>query len=249
VTARYDDVAESYSAGSEDYSGSAIATLLELVGEVGGQRVLDLACGHGIVARELARRGARVVGLDLSNELLRRARSIEADVSLGIQYVHGDGADPTGLEPSAFDLVVCNFGLSDIDDLERTVANVARVLVPRGRFIFSILHPCFAGATQVSGSWPSEGTYYDEGWWRADGELSALRREVGANHRMLSTYFNTLTRHGLQIDTLIEPPPEPSWTAARPAAAGQPVYLVVRARLPESELRAGAPPADERTQR
>jgi SAM-dependent methyltransferase len=224
VVARYDDVAESYAVGPDDYEGSAIDALLALVGPTPGPRALDLACGHGPVARELARRGARVTGLDLSGALLDRARSIDPT----IDYLQGDATDPAVLAGAEFDLVVCNFGLSDIDDLDGVCRTIARVLIPGGRLVFSILHPCFAGAARVSGSWPSDGTYYDEGWWRADGELSVLRQQVGGHHRMLSTYFNTLTRNGLAVDTVVEPRPEAEWAAARSGAGAQPVYLVVR---------------------
>ncbi len=131
------------------------------------------------------------------------------------------------LDGAEFDLVVSNFGLSDIDDLDGVCASVSRLLVPGGRFVFSILHPCFAGAAEVSGSWPSGSTYYDERWWRADGELSRLRREVGANHRMVSTYVNALAAQQLMIVAMVEPEPEASWTTERPEAATQPVYLVI----------------------
>lgn len=234
VTARYDQVAGSYASGEDDLSTPAIAALLDLVGPVRGHRALDLACGHGLVARELARRGARVVGLDISKELIVRARSIELATRLGIEYEHGDAAASEVLLDAEFDVIACNFGLSDIDDLEGVCATVARTLVPGGRVVFSILHPCFAGSANVSGSWPSNRTYYDEGWWRADGELSVLRREVGANHRMLSTYVNTLVQAGLRLEAMVEPQPEVSWTAGRPDAALQPVYLVMSCRLPVS---------------
>ena len=228
MTARYDAVAETYAAGPDDLSNPAAAALLELTGPVGGERVLDLACGHGVVARELARRGAAVVGLDLSSGLLDRARALESESPLGVRYVHGSATDDDVLADERFDVVVSNYGLSDIDDLDGVCTTVARVLVPGGRFVFSILHPCFAGDDLASGTWPTDGTYYDEGWWRAGGALSTLRREVGANHRMLSTYVNALTSHGLAVEAMVEPPPEASWTADRPLAAAQPVYLVVR---------------------
>src|SRR5665811_1060097 len=67
------------------------------------------------------------------------------------------------------------------------------------------LHPCFPGGTSVSGSWPTDSSYYDERWWTADGTASSLRRQVGANHRTLSTYINTLRRHHLWLDAMIEP--------------------------------------------
>jgi len=226
VRARYDHVAATYAAAPDDLSTPAVAALLTMVGAVDGRRVLDLACGHGLVARELARRGAQVVGLDLSSELLDRGREARLQSTLSIDFVLGDAAASDVLPGVGFDVVACNFGLSDIDDLDGVLANVDRLLVPGGRFVFSILHPCFAGATNVSGSWPSGSTYYDERWWLADGELSSLRREVGANHRTLSTYVNALQRHGLSIVELAEPEPEASWTTERPDAAAQPVYLV-----------------------
>jgi 2-polyprenyl-3-methyl-5-hydroxy-6-metoxy-1,4-benzoquinol methylase len=227
VSARYDLIATEYASAGDDLSSPAVGALLDLAGPVRGQRVLDLACGHGPVARDLARKGAHVFGLDLSTELVKRAREAEARAPWGIAYEIGDAADPTVLDGSTFDTVVCNFGLSDIDDLDGTCATVARLLRPGGRFVFSILHPCFSGTESVCGSWPSGGTYYDERWWRADRELSSLRREVGANHRTLSTYLNTLTASGLQVEASAEPRPEESWTVERPAAAVQPVYLVL----------------------
>jgi SAM-dependent methyltransferase len=227
VRARYDAVADSYAAGADRYEGSAVSTLLDLIGSDVGGRALDLACGHGLLARELVRRGATVTGIDLSRELLERARALDDGADLTIEYLHGDVADPEVLEGAEFDLVVSNFGLSDIDDLEGVCQTVARVLIPGGRFVFSILHPCFAGAPGVSGSWPTGRSYYDEGWWRADGELSILRQQVGASHRMLSTYFNSLARNGLAIDEVLEPRPEAEWAERRPGAGSQPVYLVV----------------------
>src|SRR4029079_9988271 len=93
-------------------------------------------------------------------------------------------------------------GLSDIDDLDGAIAAVSAALRPRGCFVFSILHPCFAGGKDVSGSWPTAGSYYDEGFWTAQEALSTLRRQVGANHRMLSTYLNALRRHSLWLDKI-----------------------------------------------
>jgi hypothetical protein len=99
--------------------------------------------------------------------------------------------------------------------------------VPGDRFVF--LHPCFGGGKDVTGSWPSTGSYYDEGWWAADGALSSLRRQVGASHRTLSTYVNMLRAHGFGIDQIAEPRPASEWSAQRADAARLPVFLVARA--------------------
>jgi 2-polyprenyl-3-methyl-5-hydroxy-6-metoxy-1,4-benzoquinol methylase len=189
-----------------------------------------MACGTGLVAREIARRGASVVGIDLSRALLARAEDEERRNPLGINYVLADACEPTALAGRKFDIVVSNFGLSDIDDLDAVSRAISVVLGPGGRFVFSILHPCFGGFGEVSGSWPSHATYYDETWWRADGSQSTLRAQVGANHRTLSTYLNTLAQHSLRLETLAEPRPEPNWREDRPEAAVQPVYLVASCR-------------------
>ncbi|MFC4005855.1 class I SAM-dependent methyltransferase [Nonomuraea purpurea] len=259
--ARYDDVADFYADGWTDtIDDPASVRLLALLEPVAGRRVLEIACGHGRISRELARRGAAVVGADISAALVGKAVDAERDDPLGIRYVVADvtrpgfltaaipapapgapepatttpelgatqPAAPAEPEPSAFDVVVCSFGLSDIDDLDGAVATAARALRPGGVFVCSILHPCFPGGQDVSGSWPGDARYHAEGWWRADGELSSLRRQVGANHRTLSTYLNTFRRHGLWLDEMAEPEPAQAWAATRSDAARFPVFLVLR---------------------
>lgn len=229
--ARYDEVAEFYEAFAPDvYDDPPIVALLDLVGDVTGLRLLDLACGHGRLTRELARRGAQVSGVDISTSLLDKARAHEETEPLGITYVQADAVAPGVLDGELFDGVVCHFGLSDIDDLQGAVATVARVLRPGGFFAFSILHPCFPGwaARGANPSWQPGRGYFAEGWWRADGPPGGLRPRVGANHRMLSTYLNTLAGNGLMVAEVAEPQPTPDWIEAAPGTDPVPVYLVVR---------------------
>ena len=231
--ARYDEVADFYEAFAPDaYDDLPTAALLDLLGTVSDLRLLDLACGHGRLARELARRGAQVTGVDLSAALLAKARAREEAAPLGIAYVHADVASPATLANSVFDGVACHFGLSDIDDLAGAVATVARVVAPGGFFAFSILHPCFPGwASQgASPSWQPGQGYFAEGWWVAAGPPGGVRPRVGANHRMLSTYLNTLARNGLVIEEMAEPQPSADWIAEAPSGGPVPVYLVARCR-------------------
>jgi len=235
MSARYDAIAdfyEEFASGPLTETDVVAVALLRLLEDVAGQRLLDLACGHGRVTRELARRGAAVVGLDISAALIGKARAIETALPQGITYVHADAAAPATLAGDRFDGVVCNFGLSDIDDLEGVLATVARVLPSHGTFTFSLLHPCFPGwGANRKSSWPPDGGYYQEGWWRlADAPSHVLRAKVGANHRMLSTYLNTLLRHSLMLEELTEPPQPPEWASEAPGAAPVPVYLVARCR-------------------
>lgn len=231
--ARYDAVAAFYAAFAPDrYDDPTMVALLDLVGDVRGLRVLDLACGHGRLTRELARRGAQVVGLDLSAALLEQARGEERTTPLGITYVQADAGAPTTIAGEPFDYVTCYFGLLDIDDLDGAVATVARVLRPGGGFTFSTLHPCFPGSPvhDAPPSWPPGRGYYAEGWWRPDRPAGGIRPRMGSQHRMLSTYVNTLVRHGLVLVALVEPPPLPPWLETAAEEDPAPFHLVVRCR-------------------
>lgn len=103
---------------------------------VPGARVLDVATGTGLVARELARRGARVVGLDQSGpmlgEALRRAR--RAGLADRVRFVLGR-AERLPFPDGAFDAVTFTYLLRYVDDPEATVAELARVLRPGGRLV------------------------------------------------------------------------------------------------------------------
>jgi len=226
-TARYDVIAEFYVTEYPDrYDDTVFVCFRSLLGQVAGLRVLDAACGHGRLTRELARHGAQVHGADLSDGLLSEARSVEAREQQGITYLRADLTSPDHPWTSEFDVVTCHFGLSDIDDLDGILSTISAALRPGGRFVFSILHPCFSGGGDVGGSWPRDRTYRDEGWWRPTDAASTLRRQVGTNHRTLSTYITSLLDHGLPLTALEEPDPPAAWREREPDAYRQPVFLV-----------------------
>ena len=226
--ARYDAVADFYAAGFDSTADSVSQALLDLLGPVTGARVLDVACGHGRITREIARRGATVTGVDISEKLILKALSAQRVEPLPISYLHADIAAGVAPDSTDFDAVTCNFGLSDIDDLDGAISVISKALRPGGRFVFSILHPCFPGGNDISGAWPSDARYYDEGRWTATGPRSTLRHQVGATHRMLATYLNTLVAHDLAVDQVAEPLPDPDWDPSHQVDR-MPVYLVVRA--------------------
>lgn len=201
--ARYDAIADWYAEVTKDRDDAPVALL---PGDLDGLRVLDLACGLGATSRYLAERGARVTGLDTSAGMLARARQMEASHPLGIRYLHGDATSTQWWDGAAYDGVLCNMALMDIDDLDGAIATVAAVLAPGGWFSFSVFHPCYPGGPEGSWSglpsWPPDGGYAREGWWSTAGP--GVRGRAGANHRMLSTYVNTVLRAGLVLEELAE---------------------------------------------
>lgn len=232
--ARYDEIADFYSEHFDGTDDPAARALLDLAGAVAGLRVLDVACGHGRLSRELARRGAAVTGVDISAALLAKATEAERTAPLGIRYIHADvtRADElrqARLASASYDLATCSFGLTDIDALHPALGTVSAALRPGGQFAFTILHPCFGGATDIAGSWPTGGRYYDEGRWTPRDARSTLRRQVGTSHRILSTYLNTLREHDLWLDRIVEPEPTAGWDPTH-VADRQPVFLAARCR-------------------
>jgi SAM-dependent methyltransferase len=225
--ARYDEIAHFYNdAVGDDLGDPAAGALLKLIPDVRERRVLDLACGQGRVSRELARRGAVVVGVDISGALLELARTIEQAAPLGVTFVHADVTSSEAIVDDSFDGVVCHFGLSDIDDLAAAIKTVARLLRPGGWFVFSILHPCFPGwGDDAPSSWPTGRGYFSEGWWLA--ENSGFRGKIGSNHRTLSTYVNQLVEHGFALDRVAEPQPVGEWLRKNASEDLVPVFLVV----------------------
>jgi ubiquinone/menaquinone biosynthesis C-methylase UbiE len=237
VSARYDAAAEFYiSEVGDGIDDEGTAGLLELLGDVRGRDLLDVACGHGRITREIARRGAQMTGVDLSAALIANSRQRERLEPLGIAYEIGDVGGLRESAPGRFDGVVCNFGLSDIDDLDAALGGVAWVLRTGGFFVCSILHPCFPGwGPARPSSWQPGQGYFREGWWRAEAAPSRIRRAVGSSHRMLSTYVNAMTGRGLLVERVHEPLPPAAWLTAEPDADLVPVFLAVRCRRVLSE--------------
>ena len=101
--------------------------LLEAAAVVPGERVLDVGCGNGQVARDLAHLGAHALGIDLSHQMIAKARELG-----GADFVEGD-AQVHPLPDAGFDVVVSRFGAMFFADRRAAFTNLSRVTRPRGR--------------------------------------------------------------------------------------------------------------------
>lgn len=135
-----------YNAISQQYKRSKLTlwrtyieqyTFLELLGDVRGKSVLDLACGEGYYSRLIKTQGAsRVVGLDVSSGMIELARASEEESALGVEYLVGDAM--TFASEEQFDIVTAAYLLNYArteEELETMCRTVGRALKPGGRFV------------------------------------------------------------------------------------------------------------------
>jgi 2-polyprenyl-3-methyl-5-hydroxy-6-metoxy-1,4-benzoquinol methylase len=208
ATARYDDIAEWYVPWIDTAPGFVCDPALGVITErLDGQRWLDVACGAGRTSRELARRGATVTGIDLSERMIAVAAA-DAEERPQLSYRVGDITRlAEWWDGAPFDGATCEMAFMDIDDLEGTIAAVATVLRPDARFGVSLVHPCFPGNAAGLSSWPPDGDYVTEGFWTsAAHNPDGIRIRVGSSHRTLATYVNLLLDGGFVLDRVHEPP-------------------------------------------
>jgi ubiquinone/menaquinone biosynthesis C-methylase UbiE len=114
--------------------------LLDLAGVRIGERVLDVACGTGVVTRLAAERvgkSGRVVGLDINPSMLSVARSLESASDASIGWLEAS-ASAIPLPDESFDVVLCQQGLQQFPDCPAALVEIRRVLVPGGRFAANV---------------------------------------------------------------------------------------------------------------
>jgi toxoflavin synthase len=146
-TAQYDHIGSKY----DEYAQTATLkraesyTFFRMVGELAGQRVLDLACGFGFYTRQLKQRGAaQVVGVDISPEMVRLARAKEQEDPTGVEYRVGDATHLPLL--GLFDLVTAVYLLNyaeSKDELLGMCRSAYDNLVEGGRFVAYTVSPAY----------------------------------------------------------------------------------------------------------
>jgi ubiquinone/menaquinone biosynthesis C-methylase UbiE len=170
---------------------------LHVLNPVDGRNVLELGCGAARWSASLARRGALVVGLDISVRQLRHAREASR-----LNLVQAD-AQRLPFADGSFDLVFSDYGGLSWADPYRTVPEVARVLRPRGQLAFCTNTPFFAMC------WDSNERTLTATLRRAYFDLHVRNVAPGANDYVLGygDWVQLFSSCGLVLDALIEQPP------------------------------------------
>lgn len=232
-----EDFFEAYSALRRSREGLAGAPewprLRALLPPLAGRRVVDLGCGFGWFCRWAMEAGAAaVLGLDLSEKMLERARAEGG----GITYERAD-LETISLPAGAFDLAYSSLAMHYLPDFSRLARGVAAALVPGGTFVFSMEHPLLTAPTapgwiehEGRRVWPLD-AYLAEGERRTDW----LAQGVVKHHRGIGTVVNALLAAGLVLRHLEEWGPDAAQIAVHPEWAlerERPPFLLLAADRP-----------------
>ncbi|MGQ0627454.1 MAG: pseudouridine synthase [Phycisphaerales bacterium] len=243
----YDDLISGKT--NDHYEMVILPGVLRLAQPIEAQRVLDLACGQGMITGRLAELGADVLGIDAAPALIEAASSRTAGAP-SLRFIVGDAVNlaAAGVEPCSFDLALCVMGLTNLDPLSPVFEGLARALKPGGRVVAVIQHPGFRTPDQSSWGWDDAAK---KQYRRVDGYLSSGHKAITMNpgavargekpvttltfHRPIQAYIKHLVECGFTIDALEEWPAQRVSTSGPRAAeenrsrAEIPLFLALRA--------------------
>ena len=210
------------SEGSDHQREIIIPGALKLLDPQKSEKIIDIGCGQGEFCRELANRGAQVVGVDASKSLIATAKKKTGE-KYNIHYLVSDAAKIEGISDKTFDAACSILAVQNMEDLAAVAKETTRVLKDNGRLVWVLNHPCFRIPRQ-------SGWGFDEGrklqYRRIDRYMSELKIPIqmhpGANpgvhtwtfHRPLSVYFDQLNLNGFAVRKLEE------WVSKRKSNPG-----------------------------
>lgn len=179
--------------------GSPNEKHFKLLGNLKGKKVLEIGCGGAQCGIAMAKQGAKVIGIDISEEQLKFAKKLSEKNKVNIKFYQGDIRSLKQIKSKTQDIVFSAYALLYVDNLDKCFKEVYRVLKKKGIFVFSLDHPfdnvIDKKTMKVRRSYFKTGKYsekYTHGTW------------IGYN-RMLSDLFDALIKAGFQVKRIIEP--------------------------------------------
>lgn len=188
---------------------SLIGPEVKYLSDISGQRILHLQCHFGQDTLSLARKGAVVTGLDLSDTSIEKAKALNKELDLDAQFVCADVYSTRDVIQEKFDMVYTSYGtIGWLPDVDRWAKIISESLHPGGKLVFAEFHPVVwmfdSNFKEIEYSYfnakaiieSASGTYADR-----DAEIDA--HEVSWNHP-LSDVFTALINNNMQIHSFEE---------------------------------------------
>lgn len=205
---------------------AALASLLDLLGDLTGVAALDAGCGSGFLARQLAARGATVTGIDLSPRLIDKA--MERDPDRAIDYRVDDLSRPLPDLAGRFHRIGSYLALNDVADYVGFAATLATLAKPGARLALALNNPY---SLVVRGHLTD---YFASGSRGVYGGMSAaLGGEVGYYHRTLGDYVDGFVGAGWRLAKLVDVPAAPRDDLSLPPGSRFPLFTVLAFDKPE----------------
>nr|ADQ54416.1 methyltransferase [uncultured marine crenarchaeote E37-7F] len=189
-----------------------VPAMLNLIGDVKEKKVLDAGCGYGFYSLLLAKKGAIVTGIDISEKNIELAKKNASECSIKCESIVCDMQDLSIFQSETFDLVTSSIVVNYLDDLKKAFLEVFRVIKLQGIFTFSENHPILKGKWETD----SEGrrlhwnldNYFERSiiidkWRTQSGGIIETRSQ----HRTIQDYFDALISAGFTVERLVEPKP------------------------------------------
>ncbi len=225
----YDSMAEAYAAAIEENPRSIYyerPAMLGLLPDVSGRSILDAGCGPGVVMGWLVGKGADVVGVDVSANMLRLARQRLGETAV---LHEADLEQPMPfLADSSFDVVLSSGTLGYVRDWLALFREFHRVLRSPGCVVFSVGHPCSDYTLNDTDDYFS--TELRQYTWRGLGAPIV----VPCYRRPLLHMIDPIIRAGFSIERMVEPVPTEEFAEVKPEEYAQlirrPRVLCMRAR-------------------
>lgn len=202
--------------------------------DMSGMKVLDLGCGYGWHCKYAAEQGAAsVLGIDLSEKMIARAREINGDERITYRIC---GLEEYEYPEEEYDCAVSNLALHYIEDLDSVYQKICRTLKPGGIFLLNIEHPVFTAGVNEDWIYDKDG---NPEYWPVDdyyypGERSTLflGERVRKYHHTLTQILMGLLNAGFALEAVEEAMPDESMLdiPGMKDEMRRPMMLLVRAR-------------------
>lgn len=214
-------------------------TMLSLLPDLQGKKLLDLGCGTGEHVNLYLERGANfVVGMDLSEMMLKQAEQNLFQKRPHFSLYQSSMEQLSELPESDFDIITSSFAFHYVQDFPKLLADIKAKLKPNGTLVFSQEHPivtAYNGGERWEKNAQKEQMAYRLNFYRDEGERdrSWFKQSFKTYHRTISTIINHLIASGFQIEQVAEPmlSEQSEWHNEFKDLQHRPVLLFIRARL------------------